>query len=348
MKHCLKLKQNYLFIATLLLGLSACGGGGGGSSSNNDTDDSTAIPDVTSNNDASDNPGWVSYQFDGDLFRIKAVQGAQPENVSSALDALSSGEDTWLSISPDGSRILIETTRFHEDCEGWACLAVVNFELSNGEAVLSNETLLHSEGHGAISNTGLVVYPFGGGTNQLDIWAINEGSSTATPILLTQNSPFQWNDLPSISEDGNKILFNCGDIPYGGSGTQICEVNTDGSGFRIAIELSNLPQNMTSAFALRHADYSNNGSIVFEGEWDGSEVIARLESGATQPTIINNAFSNDNSPCILPNGDIASLWLGSINNLAGNHELKLMNSDGSSFFMLFEGGDISDTGLSCY
>jgi len=58
------------------------------------------------------------------------------------------------------------------------------------------------------------------------------------------------------------------------------------------------------------------------------------------------AFTNDNSPCVLPDGSIAGLWLNRPGG-TGDHELKVIQPDGSSYFMLVTGADVVDIGLGC-
>jgi hypothetical protein len=287
--------------------------------------------------------GSISYSFNGDVFRISATEDALAENVSSALNALSAGSDAWASASADGSLLLVETTRFDDECDGWACLAIVNGSLTSGEVIRSTEGLVHPEGFSRISNSGVVVYPQSSDAGN-DLWALSTGE-LSTPVLLTTNSPYAWNSMPALSADGSKVLFDCGDVPYGGEGTEICEVNIDGSGFRVAISISDSPAGSPAAKALHHANYATDGSIVFEGDWDSSELIARMGVGETQPEVIGE-FSNDNSPCVLPSGNIVSLWLSREGNPAGDHELKVMSADGSSYFVLVE-QDIADIGIGC-
>jgi hypothetical protein len=71
-----------------------------------------------------------------------------------------------------------------------------------------------------------------------------------------------------------------------------------------------------------------------------------LPVGATPPVKVAPAFTNDNSPCVLPDGSIASLWLNRPGG-TGVHELKVMKPDGSSFFMLVINQDVADIGLGC-
>ncbi len=99
-----------------------------------------------------------------------------------------------------------------------------------------------------------------------------------------------------------------------------------------------------SDVALHHPGYLSDGSIVFESDWN-SEQIWRL-TGDGPPEVIANQFSNDNSPCVMQNGCIVSLWLGRPGG-TGSHELKIMDQSGGNFSMLRTDIDIADTGTSC-
>ena len=55
------------------------------------------------------------------------------------------------------------------------------------------------------------------------------------------------------------------------------------------------------------------------------------------------AVRNDNAPCVLPDGRIASLWLNRPGS-ESQHELKVMTPDGSSYAMLVTGVDIEQLG----
>lgn len=52
----------------------------------------------------------------------------------------------------------------------------------------------------------------------------------AGPVLLTENSPYEYNYQPAVNADGTKVLFDSTDAPYSGN-TRIYEVGTDGTGF---------------------------------------------------------------------------------------------------------------------
>ena len=58
--------------------------------------------------------------------------------------------------------------------------------------------------------------------------------------------------------------------------------------------------------------------------------------------LIIRTFGNDNSPCVLPDGRIVSLWLENI-----LHEIKVMSTDGSTFKILLKKTDVFDIGIGC-
>jgi Tol biopolymer transport system component len=219
-------------------------------------------------------------------------------------------------------------------------------DLSSGEAVLASGALVHAQGFSAVASGGkLIVYPASGGTHSRDLWAVRRsGGSWGAPVLLTGDSPYEWNDQPAISADGSRVIFDCGDQPYGAEGTAVCEVDSDGTGFSVVLTPAQGPggANLT---ALHHPDYAPDGSIVFEADL-GDEQIWRLPAGAREPVRVTTQFSNDNSPCVLPDGRIASLWLDRPGG-SGAHEIKVMAPDGSSYVMLPTEVDVADIGLGC-
>ena len=297
--------------------------------------------------------GHVTYTFEDQVYRIKAEPGAIPENISQKLDNLSplpqGGSDENLNISPDGNWLALITERFDPDCAGWACLALVANDVSSGEVVRINGEVIHSGGGMPVIASGgnLIIYHSREGTHTINLWAVRRDTSASpwdTPVELTKSSNYAYNEWPAINDDGSKILFNCTDEPYSND-TNICEVGTDAKNFHVLVRPGDSPAVLPDVADLHSPDYAPDGSIVFEADWDG-ENIWRLAAGANQPIKITDDFNNDNSPCVLPDGSIASLWL---NRPGGSdyHELKVMRPDGSSYFMLITGQDIDDIGLGC-
>jgi hypothetical protein len=296
--------------------------------------------------------GHVTYTLGEQIYRVKALEGATPENMTQALNALSplptDGRDDNLNISPDGTWLVLDTERFDPDCQGWACLAAVKGDFSTGDVVRVNGVEIHPDGFPAIASGGnLIIYENNDGSHENDLWAVSRSSNAGDwtgPVLLTGSSVYQYNYQPAVNAAGTKVLFDCTDAPYTGA-TNICEVGTDGTGFRVVLTPSDSPSGLPDTGELHHPDYAPDGSIVFEADWDG-ENLWRLSSGATMSVKISSNFTNDNSPCVLPDGNIASLWLNRPGG-AGDHELKVMKPDGSSYFMLVTGADVADIGLGC-
>ncbi len=297
--------------------------------------------------------GHITYTFEEQFYRVKAEPGAIPENISHKLDNLSplpqGGSDETVNISPDGNWLVLSTERFDADCAGWSCLAIVAGDLSSGEAVKVNGEVIHpGGGMAAVASGGnLIVYHSREGTNTMNLWAVRRDSIAApwgTPVELTQSSNYAYNEWPAIDANGAKIVFNCTNEPYSDD-TNICEVGTDAKGFHVLVRPVDSPGGLPDVANLNAPDYAPDGSIIFEADWDG-EHLWRLRTGATEPVKITDNFNNDNSPCVLPGGSIASLWLNRPNGL-GYHELKVMTPNGGSYFMLVTDKDIDDIGLGC-
>lgn len=290
--------------------------------------------------------GRVTYTLGERVYTIEAQEEAVPEDVSEALESISPGTfDEVLNISPDGGWLVLETDRFDPECPlRGSCLALVRADLSSPEAVRTPDGLLEWQGMVAAASGGnLLVYGASGGPNELDLWAVHRSQDGwESPILLTDASPFEWNHQPALAASGATVLFDCGPEPYGAEGTAICEVGTDGGDFRIVVEPEDSPPGFPNSGALHHPDYEPDGGVVFEADWDG-EQIWRLPPGQAVPELISPDFDNDNSPCVLPDGRVVSLWLGR----AGVHEIKVMRPDGSSYFLLLPERDVEDIGIGC-
>jgi len=151
---------------------------------------------------------------------------------------------------------------------------------------------------------------------------------------LTESSPFACHAALSLAADGARVVFECGDRPYGEAGTALCEVATDGSGFRVALTPTAAA---TATAALRHPSYAPDGAIFFESSWDAT--VWRLPLGGAATESAGPGFDSDGAPCVLPDGRVASLWLGRPGN-EGGHELKVMTPDGTAHTMLLTDIDV--------
>lgn len=306
----------------------------------------------------------VVYRAGKHVYRLEARAGAQPEDVSKALDRLGPGTDHYINTSPNGEWLLVQTTRFGcpKDME---CLTVVSKNLCAAQTVLTGGLPPTVDGEGAaIADDGsFIVFPASGGPHVRDLWiARREGAYFGKAALLTKDSEALFNQQPALSNDGTRVLFDCGGQPGPERGTSICEVKTDGTDLRVVVAANQGPIDGEPA-ALHHADYMPDGTIAFEGSWNrGAEQIWHLppiepEGDTTpqsndnerrrRPALVSNQqrLTDDNSPCVLPDGRIVSLWMGRAK--AHGHELKIMNPDGTGIEMLLENIDVADIGIGC-
>jgi hypothetical protein len=318
----------------------------------------TPTPAIAEGGAAGSGSGEVVYVGpDGHLYRIAARASAVPEDLSRTLDGVgtaaasggagSAPADRTVSLSGDGRWLLIVTDRFDPDCAGWPCLVVLPADLSSDAAVHIGGSVVHPSNPAAIADGGdLIVYSDVGGPHQSDLWATaRRGDGWSTPVLLTGNSPYAYQShaAPSISPDGKRVVFECGNHPYAVEDTALCEVGTDGTGFRVVLKPADGPAGAETTGALRHPSYAPDGSIVFDADWDGL-AIWRLAAGATAAERVGPSFDGDSTPCVLADGRIASLWQDRPGNGASLHELKVMTADGTSYVMLVTGQDIGDIG----
>lgn len=288
--------------------------------------------------------GWVTFAVqEGErarLYRLALTPNAAPEDMTALLDRAAPGQySEWLNISPDGSWYILSTDRFDPDCDGWPCL-VITQDFATYEVVKPEGAVVHAEYSAIASDGNLIVYTAGEGTHEQDLWAIRrENGAWQAPQELTSDSPFNVHQPPGLAADGTSVVFGCGDDPY--TSSALCEAATDGSSFTVRFRATDSGRDAL----LFHPRYAPDGTIVFEGEWNG-EQLWRLPAGSRTPTLLNGQ-NNDNSPCVLPSGLIVSLWLQRPGNDAGYHEIKLTAADGSQYTMLWRGQDVFDIGTGC-
>lgn len=281
-----------------------------------------------------------------EAYRVEARAGAKLEHLTPALDKLSKGKDRFVNVAPDGSFLLLDTTRF--GCDDWGCLALVKADLSEGAAILAKDQTVHPDGSAAVGPGGnVVVYSIEAGTDHpRDLVAIRrkDGAFGAREIL-SADSPYPFNKQPSISHDGRKVVFDCGPEPYAGDGTAVCEVGTDGAGFRV-VAAPGKPGATEKVDGFHHPAYAPDGSIVVEADKRPlGERIWRIPASG-EPYLVGELFGNDNSPCVMPDGRVVSLWLGRRGG-EGKHELKVMSPDGEDHFMVFGDVEPADVVLGC-
>jgi hypothetical protein len=290
--------------------------------------------------------GFVTYRLlGGDLYRLDARAGAQPVDVSEALARLSGGgADEWLNTTPNGAWLLTSTERF--GCGGWACLARVSGSLASGAALHTPAGVIHADGFGAISSDGrTVVFGAGGGAHTRDLWVSRLGSGGwTTPTAITGSSRYRYNTQPAISADGRRVLFDCGPGPAEEPGTAFCEVPVDGGRASVVMAPTGGPGG-SLRHEVHHPDFAPNGDLVFEADWRGEQVW-RLPRGSRTPVLVSRVH-NDNSPCVLPDGRIASLYLDRPGNARGLHEIRVADANGSHGREILTGRDVLDIGIGC-
>ena len=284
----------------------------------------------------------------GDVYRLPVRADARPTrptDISAALDRLSRRAlDEWLGVSPGGRWLLTSTERF--GCGGYACLARISSSLRGGGALRAGGAYLHSDGFGAISSDGaLVVYPQGGGVHTRDLWVTRKrGAGWTRPRDITAASASDHNTQPAISTDGRRVVFDCGAGLAGDPGTAVCSVGA--SGGRVSVLMSPLsgPGGRANN-EVHHAAFSPGGGIVFEADWRG-EQIWRLPGGSRHPFRVSRVH-DDNSPCVLGDGQIVSLYLDRPGNRAGVHEIRVADSSGANGREILTGVDVADIGIGC-
>ncbi len=281
---------------------------------------------------------YISHMLDGHARVIEAKVSGAVTDISDHLLTLDSGEESWINISPNGEWLLMESSRLNSECSGWACLIYGKRDLSEFKVIMSSSgAVMHPEGFSAIANGGDVIVAHMIEDERNDIFVSKKtGTDWSTPQSISSTSPSDNNRNPAISANGEEVLFSCGE--------NICMVDIDGSNLKTVIKLSDKPVGSWSQ--IKSADFDINGDIVFEAE-DDSERIWRYNRSSLEVSVINASQTNDNSPCVLSDGNIASLWLNRPNNSSGGHELKIMNATGSNYSMIIEDKDISDFGIGC-
>ncbi len=283
---------------------------------------------------------------DGHWHRLLAREGSSPEDLTSLMDSLSNGQDSFVNVSKNGDWLVALGSRF--GCVNGGCLGRMVSDLLNGELVTpSGRSINALGGRPAVSAGGDVIVYSARGPHALDLYAVKRvGSTWSAPVLLTGSSPFAYHHDVALAWDGTRAVFDCGGDLYGVPPTSLCEASTDGSEFNEVLAPSDGPDH-GSSHALHHPDYTPEGDVVFEADWPAEQVWKVLR-GSRSPVLISPADQgDDNSPCVLPDGRIVSLWLGRPGNRAGAHEIKVMRSDGTQSAMILTGIDVVDVGIGC-
>lgn len=301
--------------------------------------------------------GHVYYTRETHVYRIDATPGAVPVSVSERLDAFGeAGDDQRLTASLDGRWMLVDSARF--GCGTTACLVLVPNDFSHVEVVRPGGRVFTPEGVSAISSGAgdLIVYPASNGPHLVDLFATRRRGTGvySDAVLLTGASTYPYNNMPAITFNGTKVSFDCGQNPFPETGNNdACEVNVDGTGFRRLVSATTLPNPRQTHVQNPH--WGLDG-LLFEAAWPVDsgdpeivlrpEIIWRLPSDGGLP-VPHQVFDNSVSPCALPDGRYAFLWLAGPGNVRGDHELSIANREATSAFVLTPRVEITDVGLGC-
>ena len=279
--------------------------------------------------------GTITFTADGDVYRVAAEPNAQPENISSRLNAFAAGEDSSLNISPDGEWLVIETTRADEACAGWACLAIAPRSLSLTEATavyLPNFDVVHTDSLPALGRDAERLVYVAEGVNTRDLFLLEwDDAGWSDPILLTALSPYAYNDLPRLHPYDDDVLFICGDEPYGGGNTAVCEVDLDNFNVDVLIQREDGPLVSADADGLYTADYLPDGSVIFTAPWRNADIWRttsddeQFEPLRFDPPLIGVLG------CVLPNGAFTVLqW----DEALGGAAVRVVSLDGSTDYTI--------------
>lgn len=342
-----------LSVAVIAVGCGDEGTDGGGASAATGGTNSMSASTSTSVG-GSTGDGHFTYGFQDRVYRIEARVGATPEDVSAALEAFTTADnparDRWLVPSHSGAHLVLSTDRL--TCSLGECLAIAPSDLSSLALVRPDDQDVSLEGTPAINDAGdTIVYSTTGGPHASDLYLIRRtGPGWGAPVLLTGDSSFEFNNMPAMTFDETRVLFDCGstrDPEDTDTTTASCEVALDGSGFRVLVDANALADGVNDFVQFPHDSLDG---VLFQGSWPiddiSPEAIWLLLANGT-PTPIGKAFTNSVSPCGLPDGRFGILWLEGPGNEAGAHELTLVARDGTLIGVLTPGVDVSDIGIGC-
>lgn len=229
--------------------------------------------------------------------------------------------------SHNGNYYIFQSERFDtpDNTGGYPAITICKSDFSLFEVPKDGMgNAFHSEGIMQISNDGNTIYFVqSGDAHTRDIFKITKtGLSWSSPVPMSSSSEYDYNISPYLSYDETKIIYECSNDVS--SSSAIVEVLSDGTSQIQKLSTASI----TGCSQMKSPCYDANGNIYFEAETT-AERIWKLNATGGEPYIVNNDFTNDNSPVTLPDGRIASAYIGN-----STHQIKVMNSDGQGDFML--------------
>lgn len=271
--------------------------------------------------------GHFTYGVGDKVFRIEARVGASPQDVSSALARFGTGtRDRWLVPSVNGAHLVLSTDRL--TCSKGECLVIAPSDLSTLSLVTPG------------------IYSSQDGPHDVDLWVTRRAGATwAAAALLTSGSTYAYNNMPALTFDGQRVLFDCGAQSYPESGATTparCGSTAPASGW--------WRDRRRCPTRGRTFPHDSVDGVRFQGTWpigaDAPETVWLLPPSGP-PTSIGRGFTNAVSPCGLRDGRWGVLWLSRPGNPAGVHELTLVGRDGTVVGALTPNVDVADIGIGC-
>ncbi len=311
--------------------------------------DGAVVGDLVEVNDARcvtpASPTYIVYQAQasGRSFRIEARPGGAREDLTARLELLGPGADDYVNASPDGGWLIVGTTRV--GCSAEACVALARRDGCAAQAIVVGGKPIPARGVAAVASGGaVVVYPAKGPSHDQDLFAVRRiGDGWSAPVNLTEHGAAAFNQRPAISDDGARVAFACGPAASPSApGTALCEVGVDATALRTVAT----PKGASSADAyVGSADFTPGGGLVAEASLaDVTQLWTVAPTG--QASVVAAGVISDTSPCVLPDGRVASVWAGR-DPSSGLHELKLANAEGGDATVLTPGVDVADVGIGC-
>ena len=306
-------------------------------------EDNTQIQETNEEVQENSNPQYVSYMLaNGEAQIVEAKEDGNVTNISELLAKTSTGQEAWINLSPNGEWILLDSTRLDQNCENEGCLIYGKRDSSDFKTIkLADGSVIHPEDFSAISNDAKFIIVHLSQADGNDLFVSKQDSNNTWSLLtnITSSSPSTDNKNPAISADGTEVLFDCG--------KNICLVNSDGTNLKTLIHLNDKPNTTNSWESITNADFDTQGNVIFQGTFVATWPW-RYKRETSEITLINNTNNNDNFPCVLSNGDIATLWFGRAENDSGNSELKIMNKTGTRQVIAVKGDkEIFHSPLGC-
>ena len=265
-----------------------------------------------------------------------------PDKTVHLVDAVPHGTDVDLSarlhvtgpaaISLDGTALVAGT----DD----GCLAVSTGGFATLEKLTSHGACVARYAETAhVSGDGTVVVFNVSGTHPRDLFLVRRNGSDdwTQPRNLTGSGGYEYSKLPRLNADATAVVYDCSHGAESDEGTNVCEVDLATGTVRARLEA---PVDGWTAF--HSPAYRPDGGLVFECHHPGEELVCVLPPGAHTPTRLTApGVSNDNSPCVLPDGRVASLLD------TGIHTLRVVDASGTNPVPVEDRQDILDVGIFC-